>query len=73
MDPLELVAIVTAAAFGALLTVMVVGGSPMLVLPVAVLVGAVGHVVTRPEPGDHGDTDHGVGGASFGGGRVGDR
>jgi hypothetical protein len=47
VEPLDLAAIALAAAFGALLTVIVTGSSPILVVPVALVVAGVAYVRAR--------------------------
>jgi hypothetical protein len=47
VEPLDLVAIALAGALGALLTVIVTGSSPILVVPVALVVAGVAYVRAR--------------------------
>jgi hypothetical protein len=47
VEPLDLVAVALAGALGALVTVLVTGGSPVLVAPVALIVAAVAYGMAR--------------------------
>jgi hypothetical protein len=62
VQPLEFVVLAVAGAVGALVTVVAVGASLLLVLPIAVLVGGIGHAIAS-DPGD--DTDQHVHGRGF--------
>jgi hypothetical protein len=47
VEPLDLVAVALAGALGALVTVLVTGSSPVLIVPVALIVAIAAHALTR--------------------------
>jgi hypothetical protein len=63
MQPLDLVMLAIAGAAGALATVVVLGASFLLVLPIAVLVAAIGYAMAQ-QPDDDED-DQRVAGRGF--------
>jgi hypothetical protein len=57
VQPLDLVGIAIAGAFGALVTVLVLGADPVLIVPVALVVAGIAYVMARGQrshPGGEG-------------------
>jgi hypothetical protein len=63
MEPLDLVVLAVAGAAGALATVLVLGASFLLVLPIAVLVAGIGYAIAQQA--DDSDNEQHAAGRGF--------
>jgi membrane protein implicated in regulation of membrane protease activity len=69
MQPLEFVVLAVAGALGALVTVVALGASFLLVLPIAVLVAGIGYAISQSTDDEDGVEDGGRRGEGRMGGR----